>query len=374
MSYTKIKKFNDSFESLTSLPYGEDFLREYDTLCNLVDFIYKDKTKYSKPIIDSNNLFGYINLVVIPVIGKLPDYAKNIKSVNQDKVTEDLQLVTQNLYKLSRLYKDTRFEEYFNHLEFSYLKLMSNFSNSDIESDYFKETGLNNILETIQKLNNKEPEVPQNLVDRLKYYNLYPRLEFFKKELHSKTNIFNSTKYSLIYDEILNSNKDKESEMIATAKQIHKIINNKGNKSSIALQGLKKPLKWENIIILFDGDKIRIKQLDTLLAGDLFLEDIGIRKSKKKGAKTSPLTFFASLFMPEKADQLDSTSNLNQQNKRSVSNSLKELFDTSEDPILIFNKRYKPKFKTSLIGELSEIDIDRHRSGGTFYENHDYTD
>jgi hypothetical protein len=249
---------------------------------------------------------------------------------------------------------------------------MSNFSKEDIQSAFLKEIGIMSILSTIKMLYTKKAGTPKKAAKELKYYNIYPELELFRNEVLDKSNILNSTNNDLLYEDILNCNKNFREEMILVARKIYQSINN--DKTSLEIKNLKKPVRWTDVSILYSGESIKIKQSDTIISGELFLDEIGIKKSKKKGAKTSALTFFTSLFISEGSEQLDSTKNINQQNKSSVSRILKDLFGTNEDPIQILNKKYYPKFKATLSGDLAEINIYNYSSGRKFYDNDAYSE
>lgn len=145
-------------------------------------------------------------------------------------------------------------------------------------------------------------------------------------------------------------------------KQIKKKVHSK-------IKGLIKPIKWEEITIIYTGESIKVKQNSTLL-GEYNLENLGmpkIGKNKMEGVRQ----FFTSLFFPENYINnpvLSSKNNSQQKNKGNFSKIFKNIFETSKDPIQTNKKNhlYTPLFKVSMGKDLG---INDFSSGRQFHDN-----
>lgn len=133
--------------------------------------------------------------------------------------------------------------------------------------------------------------------------------------------------------------------------KIIKRITESTNKNAIKIKGIRKPLRWEDVTIIYCGEIIKIKQNNTSL-GEYDLNDLGIPKIGKT-RMDGVRQFFMSLFFIEyykENTKLDSKNNNQQKLKSNLSKILKEAFETNIDPIGIDkeNNRYIPLFKVSI--------------------------
>jgi hypothetical protein len=140
------------------------------------------------------------------------------------------------------------------------------------------------------------------------------------------------------------------------------------------IKGLKQPVRWEDVIILFDGANIEVVQDDKKL-GIYSLDDLNFpkhRTNKQEKILRGVKGLFMSLFF-NKTDNsvsvIDSKNNNNQKLKSSLSKILCEAFGTNKDPITISDGVYRPVF-TARFGR--DLRVNDHRSGGEIFENHEY--
>jgi len=139
---------------------------------------------------------------------------------------------------------------------------------------------------------------------------------------------------------------------------------NKKKKKLNKIKGLVKPIKWDEITIIYIGDSVKIKQNDTAL-GEYNLKDLGmpkIGKNKMEGVRQ----FFTSLFFPETYENniiLSSKNNTQQKLKSNLSRILKDVFETNRNPIQINKKNhtYYPVFKISMGKDLNVNDFSSGR-------------
>lgn len=145
----------------------------------------------------------------------------------------------------------------------------------------------------------------------------------------------------------------------------------KEEKTKGIIAGIKSPVVWEKITMIFNGDTLKIKQ-DNLITGEYTLMELGFPKIKTERTVTG---LFYSLFVREnqpKNNLLLSTDNKNQKIKSNLSKILCNAFNTNIDPINIDKYGfYKARFKTHLSGELYE---NKYASGGFLNENQEYED
>jgi hypothetical protein len=140
------------------------------------------------------------------------------------------------------------------------------------------------------------------------------------------------------------------------------------------IKGLKQPIRWEEVILLFDGANIDVIQDDRNL-GKYSLDDLNfpkLRTNKQDKILRGVKGIFMSLFF-NKTDKsisvIDSKDNNNQKLKSSLSKILCEAFGTNKDPIEITDGVYRPVFIARFGGELR---INEHRSGGELFDNKEY--
>lgn len=137
------------------------------------------------------------------------------------------------------------------------------------------------------------------------------------------------------------------------------------------VKGIKKPMRWEDITIIYDGDSIKVKQHDKSL-GKYSLLDIGIPKitPRRTGgvARLFLLFFLKDELSKNQLDTLLSSNSDNHKNKSNLSKMLCSAFGTNIDPIKIDSKTklYSPIFKATYGGDLK---LNEYPSGGHFYDS-----
>ncbi len=169
-------------------------------------------------------------------------------------------------------------------------------------------------------------------------------------------------------------NQPKENLFISRMKELKNSLKNclsKEEKTKGIITGLKNPIIWEKVTMIFNGDTLKIKQENSIV-GEYTLAELGFPKIKTERTVTA---LFYSLFVRENQPNnnlLLSTDNKNQKIKSNLSKIFCNAFNTNNDPIGIDKYGfYKAKFKTSLSGELYE---NTYSSGGLLNENKDYED
>lgn len=156
-------------------------------------------------------------------------------------------------------------------------------------------------------------------------------------------------------------------------KQLEKNLS-KEEKAKGLIKGLKQPVRWEDVTMLFDGANIEVIQDDRNI-GTYSLDDLNFPKhktNKQEKILRGVKGLFMSLFFnitDKSISVIDSKDNNNQKLKSSLSKTLCEAFGTNKDPIKITDGVYRPIFIARFGGELR---IDEHRSGGELFENQEY--
>jgi hypothetical protein len=188
--------------------------------------------------------------------------------------------------------------------------------------------------------------------------------------------ISNSGNYKGHIEDIIDGEftQSKDNLFLERMNNLRKALKNclsKEEKTQGIIKGLKKPLNWEQVVMIFNGDTLKIKQNDKTI-GEYTLEELGFPKIKTERTVTG---LFYSLFVREnqpKNNLLLSTDNKNQKIKSNLSKILCNAFNINIDPISIDKYGfYKARFKTHLSGELYE---NRYASGGFLNENQEYED
>ena len=147
--------------------------------------------------------------------------------------------------------------------------------------------------------------------------------------IHGKSNI-----EDIIDGEFTQSKDNLFLERMINLKKTLKNCLSKEEKTKGIIAGIKSPVIWEKITMIFNGDTLKIKQ-DNFVIGEYTLMELGFPKIKTERTVTG---LFYSLFVREnqpKNNLLLSTDNKNQKIKSNLSKILCNAFNTNIDPISI---------------------------------------
>jgi hypothetical protein len=201
-------------------------------------------------------------------------------------------------------------------------------------------------------------------------------MDTLKAKLEETVKGFNELQTSVKMAAKAGAGKEQKSfiERVSEVKKLLQKSLSREEKVKGLIKGLKQPVRWEDITILFDGANIEVIQDDRNL-GTYSLDDLNFPKHKTnkqdkilRGVKG----LFMSLFFnttDKSVSVIDSKDNNNQKLKSGLSKVLCEAFGTNKDPIEIRNGEYRAIFIARFGGDLR---VNEHRSGGEIFENHEY--
>lgn len=221
-------KIERIYSEMIQIPYSEEFLKKYNEFCYEINKITKSENNKVNEKYENNDLWGYLNYKIIPIINKL-------------KKENSIELDEKELYSINKLKKqsidiylysedgiDSSFESWNKEIN----KWMENFlkklPDNSLNKEIVKKFDLSNLYRNLEYLHKNKDELEnknKSNLEILNKFNLYPEIQTYIEYMETEIDFVDQISYNTRKYEIIEKNKNNFEKMKDIAHRCYKEIN-----------------------------------------------------------------------------------------------------------------------------------------------------